>query len=122
MTLSRFGCNGRRCPTSHSELQPLFFLLLILFVFRVCVLSPCGSCYPLHPSFAKPDRSISFFLGAALGFSCLWLFWEELPLKTQNSCLLESFSMLLGYNIGILLSLQISWITVVLSVRMARRR
>lgn len=33
------------------------------------------------PSFAKPDRSISFFLGAALGSSCLWLFWEELALK-----------------------------------------
>lgn len=31
MTLSRFGCNGRRCPTSHSESQPLFLLRLILF-------------------------------------------------------------------------------------------
>lgn len=39
MTLSRFGCNGRRCPTSHSELKLFFLLLPILCVFRVCVLS-----------------------------------------------------------------------------------
>ncbi|NXX98371.1 5NT3B nucleotidase, partial [Centropus bengalensis] len=37
MTLSRFGCNGRRCPTSHSELKPLLIpfdalkLTLLLF-------------------------------------------------------------------------------------------
>ena len=71
MTLSRFGCNGRRCPTSHSELKPLFLLLLILFVFRVGVLSLCGSCFPLPPSFAKPDCSVLFSLGAAPGLGCL---------------------------------------------------
>lgn len=61
--------------------------------------------------------------------ACAWVnvphtarFWEELALETQDSCLLESLFMFLGYNIGILLSLQISSITVVLSVRMARRR
>lgn len=71
MTLSRFGCNGRRCPTSHSELKLLFLLLPILFVFCVCVLSLYGSCYPLPPSFAKPDRSVLFSLGAAPGLGCL---------------------------------------------------
>lgn len=37
MTLSRFGCNGRRCPTSHSEWKPLFLLSLVLFGFCVCI-------------------------------------------------------------------------------------
>lgn len=49
-------------------------------------------------------------------------FWEELALEMQDSSLLASLFMFLGYNFGILLSLQISSITVVLSVRTARGR
>lgn len=56
MTLSRFGCNGRRCPTSHSEWKLLFLLSLVLFGFYVCI--RCGSCHPLCPplpSLATPS-------------------------------------------------------------------
>lgn len=90
MTLSRFGCNGRRCPTSHSELKLLVLLLLVLFVFHVCVLGLCGSCHPLPPSFDKPDRSVLFFLGAAPGLGCLQqqLLAPGQPTARCRSCLL----------------------------------
>lgn len=55
MTLSRFGCKGRRCPTSHSEFEPLA-LLLLLFGSRVCALGLYGSRLPPRTS-AKPARS-----------------------------------------------------------------
>lgn len=67
MTLSRFGCNGRRCPTSHSELKLFFFYCGQFCVFSVFVFCPCGSSHPPPPSCAKPHRPVLFALGAAPG-------------------------------------------------------
>lgn len=192
MTLSRFGCNGRRCPTSHSESKPLFLLLLILFVFRVCVLSPrlllpsaslLGQAQPLRPVCSRcssgpwplaaaaagpraprsllqkpspaltaspqtpsprsvpalrcslpPDSACSgFAVGAAaarprgeavLGSVCptRLVFGQSWRCRCRIAALFESLFMFLGYNTGVLSSLQISLITVVLSARTARRR
>lgn len=73
MTLSRFLCHGRRCPTSHSECQLLGLCLPLPFAFLVGALSPWGSS-PL--SFAMPGHSLMFssmqFQGPAPCNSSCW--------------------------------------------------
>lgn len=54
MTLSRFGCNGRRCPTSHSEFKPCYCFVALPSAFCVCSLPK-----PFPPSSPKPMAGAS---------------------------------------------------------------
>lgn len=115
MTLSRFGCNGRRCPTSHSELKPCcrLFLPLILGGFCVCIHSSCCCHSPHLQAAQKPSPGL-----------CAPALQSRLPdvPSLSHTCILKlSAFVFLGYKNGIL-SLQISSTTVVLLVRTARRR
>lgn len=61
MTLSRFGCNGRRCPTSHSELKKpccRLFLPLIPGGFCVCIRSGCCFHSPHLQAAQKPSPGL----------------------------------------------------------------